>query len=233
MKLLKKLQVNGADISLVTDDVRLELHSPGRASLRVVSSVALSGIVTLDLGYSHQSQLHRWFTGFIEKSVTVSNNEQQLFCRELSAILNRRLPISLRHATLRTVLADISRQSGLRFNVPKAAYSDTRTPYFFSMGGGYHCMDAIGQVFNISDYIWQQQGNGEIYVGSWADSFWANKPLELPEKLLTGHLPDDGADIPAVPALRPGIQFNAQFYITSITLNESKMRLTWSKQLKR
>ena len=32
-------------------------------------------------------------------------------------------------------------------------------------------MDSLVRVFNISDPIWQQQGDGEVFVGRWADSF--------------------------------------------------------------
>ena len=32
-------------------------------------------------------------------------------------------------------------------------------------------MDSLVRVFNISDPIWQQQGDGEVFVGRWGDSF--------------------------------------------------------------
>ena len=94
-------------------------------------------------------------------------------------------------------------------------------------------MDALGEVFGINEYIWQQQGNGELFVGAWADSYWASRPLTLPEKLFTGHQSDEGANIPVLPALRPGIKFNNKYYIQSVKLSGSNMRVTWSKRLKK
>ncbi|MEE3522784.1 hypothetical protein QO173_32115, partial [Pseudomonas aeruginosa] len=77
-----------------------------------------------------------------------------------------------RHVDLREVLEDVSRQTGLTFRVPDADYSRTKAPYFYSLAAGYQSMDSLARVFQIPDYIWHQQGNGEVYVGSWAHSYW-------------------------------------------------------------
>jgi len=233
MRLLKVLTVSGNQSPLVKEDVRLELSAPGRANFTVIADESLSGIVTLDIGFSSDKSLKRWFTGYIEKSIKVSKTEQLLFCRELSASINRTLPLNLRHLSLKDLALNMSEKTGLSFNLPDRPYTTKPVPYFYNVGGGYHALDSIGLVFQIPNYIWQQQGNGEIYLGDWHDSFWASRPIVLPENLLTGHSSNEAADIPAMPPLRPGIRFNDQFYIQSVSLSDSTMRLTWSKQLKK
>lgn len=98
--------------------------------------------------------------------------QQILVCRELAAILANPLPLNLRHFDLRGVLAAISSKTGLCFRVPERPYAQTKAPLFYSLASGYLAMDSLAQVFSIPDFIWQQQGDGEVFVGSWADSFF-------------------------------------------------------------
>ena len=233
MKLLKILTVAGQELEVIQDDVSLELSSPGRASFKVLADDSLSGRVTLDLGFSSDKNLKRWFTGYVEKSIKVSKTEQLIFCRELTAALNRIMPLSLRHPTIESLALSISMLSGLSFNLPDKPYTTQKIPYFYSVGGGYHALDSVGEVFQIPNYIWQQQGNGEVYLGAWDDSYWSSREIKLPESLFTGHKANEGADVPAMAPLRPGIRFNDQYYIQSVSLAGSTMRLTWSKQLKK
>lgn len=54
----------------------------------------------------------------------------------------------------------------------------------YSLAAGYQAMDSLARVFNIPDFIWQQQDGGEVFVGSWADSFFdVRSPLRLPVEL--------------------------------------------------
>lgn len=85
------------------------------------------------------------------------------------------LDITLRHPTLMQLLSDVTNKAGLQFVVPEAAYSKTSIPCFYSDGNGYRVMDELSQAFGIEDLFWQQQGNGQIYVSTWKDSYWADK----------------------------------------------------------
>lgn len=227
MKLHKVLSINGRPFDLVSDEVCLDLRTPGRASLRIKASEPQRGLVTLDLGYN-EKPLQRHFCGYIERSTTANEQEQVLFCRELAAVLSYPLPIALRHVNLSTVLAQVSQQTGLRFRVPDAAYAKVRTPYFYSLGDGIQALDSLAQVFSIPDFVWHQQGDGEVFVGSWADSYWgARPPLQLPTELFDGHQANQRAEIAALPGLRPGATINQGQRITRLTLAGTNMVLKW------
>lgn len=227
MKLHKVLSINGNPTDLISDEVRLELRNPGRASFRVKASTAQRGLVMLDLGYNDKP-LQRYFVGYIERSTTANSQEQVLFCREFTATLSYPLPMALRHVDLSAVLAEVSRLSGLRFRVPDTAYSKIRTPYFYSLGGGIQAMDSLAQVFGIPDFVWHQQGDGEVYVGSWSDSYWGGRPaLQLPAELFDSHQGNRSAEIAALPGLRPGATINQGQRITSVTLAGTQMVLKW------
>ena len=170
MKLHKILSINGERVELVKDDVRLDLKSPGRATFTIQAQAPVRGLVTLDIGYNERT-LQRHFIGYVERCTAANRVEQVLFCREMAAILAKPLPLNLRHVDLRAVLTEISQHTGLRFRVPEQAYASVKAPFFYSLAAGYQALDSMARVFNIPDFIWQQQGDGEVFVGRWADSF--------------------------------------------------------------
>lgn len=223
------VRVNGQPFDLVQHDVRLDLRTPGRASFTIKAPTPQSGLVTLDLGYNDKP-LHRHFVGYVERCTTANSQEQVLFCREVAAVLDYPLPMALRHVDLRAVLLEVSRVTGLRFRVPEAPYARVRVPYFYSLGGGVQAMDSLAQVFNIPDFIWHQQGDGEVFVGSWADSFWGARPaLQLPVELFDSYQGNQSAEIAALPGLRPGAMINQGQRITAVTLTGTHMVLKWKK----
>ena len=229
MKLHKVLRVSGHAFDLVSDEVRLELRTPGRASFTIKADAPQRGLVTLDLGYNERP-LQRHFLGYVERSTAANSQEQVLFCREAAAILNYPLPMGLRHVNLNEVLTEVSKKTGLRFRVPEADYANIKAPHFYSLAAGTQAMDSLAQVFGISDFIWQQQGDGEVYVGSWADSYWgARQPLELPVELFDNVQGNRSATVAAIPGLRPGATINQGERITAITLTETEMSIQWKK----
>lgn len=221
--------INGQPFDVVRHDVRLDLQTPGRASLTIKSLAPQRGLITLDLGYNNKP-LHRHFVGYVERSTAASSQEQVLFCREVAAVLDYPLPIALRHVDMPAVLTEVSRLTGLRFRVPDAPYAKVRVPYFYSLGRGIQAMDSLAQVFNIPDFIWHQQGDGEVYVGSWADSYWGARPaLSLPTELFDSYQGNQSAEIAALPGLRPGAMINQGQRITAVTLTGTQMVLKWKK----
>lgn len=230
MKLHKVLAINGAPIALVKEDVRLDATSPGRANFTVQSSTPLKGLVTLDIGYN-QSTLQRHFIGYVERCTAANAVEQVLFCRELAAVLANPLPMNLRHVDLRAVLAEISQQTGLRFRVPDRPYAGVKAPYFYSLAAGYQAMDSLARVFGIPDFTWHQQGNGEVFVGSWSDSFFGVRaPLQIPTELFDGYQGNQSAMVAALPGLRPGATINAGERVTSVALANDQMAIRWKTQ---
>lgn len=230
LKLHKVLAINGEPIALVKEDVRLELRSPGRASFTVQASAPLKGLVTLDIGYN-ESTLQRHFIGYVERCTAANSLQQVLFCRELAAILAKPLPLNLRHVDLRAVLEEVSKHTGLKFRVPDKSYTRVKAPFFYSLATGYQAMDSLARVFSIDDLVWQQQGNGEVFVGSWADSFFgARAPLQLPTELFEGYQDNQSAMVAALPGMRPGATINQGERVTSVALAGTQMALKWKTQ---
>ena len=230
LKLHKVLAINGESVALVKEDVRLELRSPGRASFTVQASAPLKGLVTLDIGYNDNT-LQRHFIGYVERCTAANSQQQVLFCRELAAILAKPLPLNLRHVDLRAVLEEISKHTGLKFRVPDSSYTRVKAPFFYSLATGYQAMDSLARVFSIDDLIWQQQGNGEVFVGKWADSFFgARARLHLPTELFDGYQDNQSAMIAALPGMRPGATINQGERVTSVTLAGIQMALKWKMQ---
>ena len=230
MKLHKILSINGERVELVKDDVRLDLKSPGRATFTIQAQAPVRGLVTLDIGYNERT-LQRHFIGYVERCTAANRVEQVLFCREMAAILAKPLPLNLRHVDLRAVLTEISQHTGLRFRVPEQAYASVKAPFFYSLAAGYQALDSMAHVFNIPDFIWQQPGDGEVFVGSWADSFFgARTPLQLPVALFNDYQNNQSAMIAALPGLRPGASINQGERITQVTLSGNQMAIRWKTQ---
>lgn len=230
MKLHKVLSIAGKVYPLVKDDVRLDLRSPGRASFTIKAEAPLRGLVVFDLGYNERA-LQRHFIGHVERCTPASSLEQVLFCRELTSVLALPLPMNLRHVDMRQVLGEITDRTGLRFRVPDKPYAKVKAPYFYSLATGFQAMDSLAQVFGIPDYIWQQQGDGEVFAGSWADSYWgAREPLNLPQELFDSYQGNQSATVAALPGLRPGVSINQGERITSVTLASTQMAIRWKTQ---
>lgn len=230
MKLHKELTISGVPYVLVKNEVRLDAKSPGRATFTIQATAPVKGLVTLDIGYN-SSTLQRHFIGYVERSTTASNTQQVLFCRELAAILANPLPLNLRHVDLRAVLVEIGKHTGLRFRVPEQPYASVKAPFFYSLAAGYQAMDSLARVFKIPDFIWQQQGDGEVFVGSWADSFFGvRSPLQLPVELFDDYQGHQSAMIAALPGLRPGAPINHGERITSVALIDNQMAIRWTTQ---
>ena len=230
MKLVKKIIVDGNALGLVSDHVWLDMATPGRADFTVRSSVPLSGIVQFYIGAAGIGTLVEFFTGFIAGCHTVDNCQQRIFCRELSAVLWAVLPVSIRNASMKDILGVYARKTGLEFSIPEQAYAATKCPAFQSVGNGIHGLDALGDIFGISNYIWQQQGNGQVYAGAWDDSRWADQPFSVDESFFQDVQLDGTKTMQAVPGLRPGILLNGQ-YITSLQLKEHFMVVKCEKRL--
>lgn len=229
MKLHKQISISGRKRPLVSHDIHLDLFSPGRAVFTVESSEALTGLVIFECAYDSQA-LERWFIGYVDTSTTLDKNHQRVFCRELSAVLYQPLPMALRDVDIKSILNSVSIHTGLRFVLPQkpTMYTSQKTAAFYSISNGYFALDALPRIFNYEKPIWQQNIDGAVYVGSWDDSLWANKPVKLSSAFETNISNKESAMIPAVPKLRPGVLYNGAI-LTGIHFKEGDMRLTWSR----
>jgi len=231
MKLNRTLTINRVQRQLIDERVALDLHSPGRAQFTVLVDdvvVKKNQLVTFDFGYTTQASTQRWFIGLTEKIVPVGEKRLKVFCRELSSALSNPLPLNLRHVSARDVVKEINRITGLNFSIPDKPYSTKKVANFYNVGSGYQALESMGRVFKIPDYIWQQQ-SGVIYVGSWADSRWAEiKNMMIPKQLFDGHSANESALIAAIPFLRPGMRVRGN-RLTSIEFQKNHMTVSWKK----
>lgn len=228
MKLHKKITVAGVALELTTADIRLDLFNPGRAVFDVVADTALKGLVLFTAGHDPQ-KLQQVFYGYVENSFAIDKKQQRIFCRELCATLSRLVPVSLRNVTLVQVLAAIAQETGLQFVTPEQLYAKKTTPAFYSIGSGYSCMDALARVFEIPQFIWQQQGDGMLYVGSWQHSFWQGRAVDLPLDMQSASGLANNARIACIPKLRPGVFINGESYITKVHWDGEHQNVSWDK----
>lgn len=205
--------------------ILFDVNTPGRCSISVEGSPKVNTIIAVDIGWG--DRISRVFLGYIERVQASEKGWSELFCRELAALLFKPLDITLRHPTLMQLLSDVTNKTGLQFVVPEAAYSKTSIPCFYSDGNGYRVMDELSQAFGIEDLFWQQQGNGQIYVGTWKDSYWADKPVTIPDSLMTGHTAAKSVKIPASPKLRPGAIVNG-LRLVGVDFQGTEVKLTWT-----
>lgn len=223
-KLTKVLTIGGKAVELNTDQVRLALSTPGRAAFTVNTTEPLKGLVVFSLGYDPQN-LVQYFCGMIENSFQIDKKQQSVFCREYTAVLNHILPLSLRNVSLNQVLAAISQETGLQFVTPGQDYTIKKAPAFISMGNGYHVMDTLARIYRIPRMIWQQQGDGKVYVGSWDHSYWAGKAVELPVEMQASTGVANSAKIPAMPLLRPGVDLGGGRIATNVGVSDAFMEI--------
>lgn len=229
MKLHKQLTLNGEPLSLVSEDVRLFLFSPGTAAFNVNHQAVINGgIVQYAMGYD-LSKLDVVFTGIVETCFAIDKKQQRMFCRELTKTVDRILPLALRNCTLKSVLAEISKETALKFVTPDKDYARTPAPVFYSVGSGYHVMDALARTFQIPKMIWQQQGDGKVFVGSWDDSFFAGKPVEVPVELRSKSGVSNSATLAAVTKFRPGVVLASGEVITNVHFSDVHMQIDWDK----
>ncbi|MCD9474077.1 hypothetical protein [Photobacterium phosphoreum] len=223
MKLNERLYLGNQQGVVISAHCYLTYKSPGTAQIVTDIEPKVGQIIAYECGYNNA--LQRWFTGYIESYKEVNNNEFTLFARELTGLLRHPLPLYYQHITLTGLLEQITDRTGIEFVVPDKDYATAVAPYIINCQQGYALMDNLGSIFGINKYIWQQQGNGKVFVGSWSDSIWANANIPIPANMLT-NIGIEGATIAMIPALRPGVIINGQ-RIRNIELQKDKMTITW------
>lgn len=229
MIIVKKLFLNGKQVKIVSDSVVLDLTAPGRAIFSVISETAESGSLTeYHVGTDGTAAL--WFSGYAESCRRIDRQQVRLVVREYSAILARRWPLAQRNTSARRVLGELNSKTGIAFRlgVSSTSWADTPIAYFINTGNGYEILDLIGKHLKIKDYVWLNQPDGSVFIGSGSELAGADKILVFPESFFT-NLSGTGADCPCLPALRPGrrlrIGNTEAVRIETITLQGEMMRL--------
>lgn len=236
MKIHKILKIAGVDRVLIKDCLVLEWQTPGRAvftvSMEDQQKIEVGQLVELSLAINDSEPIN-YFAGFIESLTLIQKNLYRILTRELAALLNQRLPISLRHCAPKQILESLSKATELSFVLEKAPWSKSLRPRFQHIGGGYMALDMIGILWRISHFCWHQQPDASIYVGSWQQSLLGKKTLKLPTDFFKT-ITSEGASLPIIPRLRPGLCIHTernQHYVTQIKLENELMRLSWCSDL--
>lgn len=223
MKFNERLYLGNQIAEAASVTALLSYRNPGSAQIVTNTQPTMNEVVAYEFGYDNT--LARWFMGYVDSYTQLNNGQYSLFCRELTGTFRNPLPVFGQHLTLAELLAKISAKTALTFITPDEDYTRTIAPYICNHGTGYALLDSLGDIFNIKRYMWQQQGDGRIYVGSWDHSFWYGRNIILPyEQIEAASM--DAAIIPANPLLRPGVLINGQ-RVRNIQQNSNKMVITW------
>nr|VFJ42981.1 MAG: hypothetical protein BECKFM1743A_GA0114220_1000338 [Candidatus Kentron sp. FM]VFJ43731.1 MAG: hypothetical protein BECKFM1743C_GA0114222_1000338 [Candidatus Kentron sp. FM]VFK05705.1 MAG: hypothetical protein BECKFM1743B_GA0114221_1000338 [Candidatus Kentron sp. FM] len=232
MQLRRELRIAGIVYPTAKEDVRLDLRSPGRGNFTIQGETLPNedvNLVQFRLGYPKLGPYHLLFNGYVERIEPIDKRHAIIFCRELTGILRHDIRFALRHVTLREILAKVSALTGLTFVTPDTEYANRKLPTVYSMGTGYNLMDTIGKTLAIPRYLWQLESDGKVFVGSWADSYWANRQITIPDKVLTAHHSNNTVRFAAIPALRPGVRMNNR-YVQRLRFSGDEMEIQWTKQ---
>jgi hypothetical protein len=210
MKLLQLLTLNDTEYELADDRTVLELSAIGKAQFTVNTSDTITKGMKVEYaaGYAQHGSVTQIFLGYVDSVTSINAKQSQIYCRELVGALAFNVLISLRHPDLQTVLAEVTEQTGLTFSIPDKDYCTKQIPNFVSHGSGLHILDSIGKAFEIDDYVYQQHGDGVIYVGSWQDSRWQGLDLDIPDHHFSEQVGGNSARMVISPALRPGVMLN-------------------------
>tara|TARA_R110002124_G_scaffold80776_13_gene213577 strand:+ start:1005 stop:1694 length:690 start_codon:yes stop_codon:yes gene_type:complete len=223
-RFIARAYINDEKVDMKDHWVVLQSSTPGTCQITVNQKADKLAPVKVDLGWG--DMVDRVFNGYVERAMPSVNGWYTLFCREWSASLAYNLSVMLRQPTMRQVLDEITAQTGIEFVIPSAAYVDTAIPCFYSDSSGYAMLNNIGRAFKINDFVWYQQGNGKVFVGSYADSFWADKPVPIANGLMTDHQAGKTATMPAAPMIRPNVTANDE-RITAVEFKGTNMQISW------
>lgn len=224
MKLNKRLTVNGATAHIASDKLVLELSGAGRGLFTIQGTATPGDRVQFDLGYG--DQLQRYFSGVVARTVPADNGHSRILVKELAFVLGSRITASLQHATFRSVIAHLAKETGLRFELPETDYLDTPVPNFTTAGTGAQMLENAGRAFGIPTFCWFQQPDGSIWAGSWSHSRWAGRPMTIEQELTTDQAAGNSLGVITSPLLRPGVEINGH-RITRVEFDGTNMRLHW------
>ena len=227
MKLTKRLTIGSEVRELISHHVVLELSAGGRGIITAKGDINKGQLVSLDIGYNNQ--LVRYFTGYVSKSTPAATGTTRVMVRELAGILAERYPLSMQHATYRKVLTQLAHDTGLSFVIPDAAeYVDKPIANFTSQGSGYQLLKNLFRAFNVPDGVWYQQQDGQIFAGSYQDSRWATRPVDIPSDVSQSQT-NNSWTLLAMPAMCPGALVNSN-RVNQVELIGDTMNITWLAQ---
>ncbi len=234
MKIKTLIEVAESPAHEIKKALRLEHKTPGRGIITIKTDTTPAEgdpvKVTMQLG---DNEARVVMLAFVEAVTPGQVGEWRLLVRELAALLNRRISISLRSCTPQQVLAAISEKTGAHFVLPDSEWTKQDLPRFQHIGGGYGALDNLLRAFGVQNGTWQQQPDGRIYVGELEKSLVGGKVVEI-EAAVFDDISTTSGTLPAIPRLRPGTKISIGGkvrHITAIDITDNTMRLHWVKNL--
>ena len=229
MKINKHAIINNQRIQIIDCNIVLELNSCGRGFITVPANndSYINKTVIVNVGYGND--LQRFFTGYVESEQPAARNTKKLFVRELIGCYQQTINCSFQHPTLKIVTEYLTSKNGLQFNLPNATYVNTKIPHFKHSGTGDHLLREIGRAFSIPEYVFFQTPTGKIYCGSYNDSYFSDKNIDLGDnlnKISSSTAGSNIVEIPLVPKLRPGVKINGK-KITTVNLINDNMTISF------
>jgi hypothetical protein len=230
LKITKQIKVAGNECQLISDQIKLEMHTPGRCVLSVKSDSKLNKYQLIEIwAQLGVNELRPIFVGYVEQITETQTGVYKIIGREMAAVLNRAININLRHCTPAQVLAEISKQAGIQFVLPDSEWIKQTIPRFQHIGGGYGALDYLLTAWQVSNGVWCQQSNGQIFIGESNKSVPGQKTITLNPSFFSS-ISALGGTLLLVPRLRPGskiILSGQEFFINSIDIAGEEMRINW------
>lgn len=213
MKTNKYAIINNQRIQIIDCNIVLELNACGRGFITIPADYGSLKNKTLIINVGYSNKLQRFFTGYVESEQAATNKTNTLFIRELIGCYQQIIDCSFQHPTLKTVTDYLAQKNGLAFELPTAEYVDKKIPHFKHSGTGYHLLQEIGRAFDIPKYTFFQTPTGKIYCGSYNDSYFYNRDINLGDdinKISSSTAGSNIIEIPLVPKIRPGVKINGK-----------------------
>ncbi|UDQ97935.1 hypothetical protein AAEX28_13210 [Lentisphaerota bacterium WC36G] len=163
MKLYKKIEVNGVEYPLISEQITLEFNNSGRGLFIVESKQNLTGELKYYAGWNGQYSLI--FTGDIESCISMDNKQERLFVREKSNKLCSIYQISMRLCTTLEIIKKLAALSSLEFIVQDAPWSTFEMPFFSSTGTGWQILSQLIHELEIENCSVNSLADGRIFFG--------------------------------------------------------------------
>ena len=233
MRLNKRLLINGRQIALASDYVRLHLDEVGTGIFEVLEQPQrLSRALVEFYAAVGDTDEYLVLTGAVKDTRPLAPGRLRIDVSELSMLLDSTVVINLMHCTPRQVVGKVEQATGLRFLLPAgASYLDETRLSFKSYGS---CRDALALAakrWEVEDAVWFQLPDGRMYWGHWALGPYTKAPLPISSDLISQRDNEKRTLVmPYIPALRPGmvVQSDFRFRIDGIVFSGETARVKWT-----
>ncbi len=225
MQSIHNLFINNLKVKLISHDVTRELSAIGRAFFIIKSDniPQIGQIVIYDMGFEAKP-LVRFFVGMVQSITPQGKGVFAFKAKELVNVLLLQASLVLRHVTLETVMLTLGQKIGLKFVHSNAAYWSKELPFFYSTGTGRDALNMVAAAFGISNFCWQQQADGTVFVGKHSELPTSSNKMNIDYSVFNSMKTDGAWSTSMVPGLMPGVVINEKI-INSINITENKMLL--------